>query len=143
VSIIDVVVVLLGLGLILGELWYFLGPRPAAVRPVEARDRVQEVRVVVRDGYDPATIFVEAGRPVRLHFYRDETTECSERVIFDEFEIDQALPAFETTPIEFLPKEPGDYGFHCGKSVLKGRVVAQIGRDSARANLGKGHAKHG
>jgi len=143
VSLIDIVVVLLGLGLIAGELWYFLGPRPAAARPVESKSRVQEVRVVVRDGYDPATVFVEAGRPVRLHFYRNETTECSERVIFDDFEIDQQLPPFETTPIEFLPKEPGDYAFHCGKSVLKGRVVAQIGRDGARANLGKGHAKHG
>lgn len=142
-SLIDIVVVLLGLGLIAGELWYFLGPRPAAARPVESKSRVQEVRVVVRDGYDPATVFVEAGRPVRLHFYRNETTECSERVIFDDFEIDQQLPPFETTPIEFLPKEPGDYAFHCGKSVLKGRVVAQIGRDGARANLGKGHAKHG
>lgn len=142
-NIIDIVVAVLGLGLILGELWYFLGPRPAPARPVETRDRVQEVRVVVRDGYDPATIFVEAGRPVRLHFYREETTECSERVIFDDFEIDQELPAFETTPIEFIPKEPGDYGFHCHKSVLKGRVVAQVGRDGARANLGKGHAKHG
>ena len=142
-SFIDIVLILLGLGLIAGELWYFLGPRPAAARAVETKNRVQEIRVVVSDGYDPATIFVEAGRPVRLHFYRDETTECSERVIFDDFGIDQELPAFATTPIEFLPKEPGDYSFHCGKSVLRGRVVAQIGRDGARANLGKGHAKHG
>lgn len=135
--------VVLCVALIAGELWYFLGPRPAGARPIETKDRVQEVRVVVRDGYDPATIFVESGRPVRLHFYRDETTECSERVLFDDFGIDQELPAFETTSIEFIPKEPGDYSFHCGKSVLKGRVVAQVGRDGARANLGKGHAKHG
>ena len=142
-SLADVLVVLFGLALIAGELWYFLAPRRATPRPVETKDRVQEVRVVVRDGYEPATIFVEAGRPVRLQFFRDETTECSERVIFEAFGIDQALPAFETTPIEFIPKSPGDYPFHCGKSVLKGRVVAQIGRDGARANLGKGHAKHG
>ncbi len=142
-SLIDIIFVVLGLGLIAGELWFFLGPRPAPARPVETKGRVQEVRVVVRDGYDPATIFVEAGRPVRLHFYRDETTECSERVIFEQFGIDQRLEAFATTPVEFVPKEPGDYAFHCGKSVLKGRVVAQVGRDGARANLGKGHAKHG
>jgi plastocyanin domain-containing protein len=101
------------------------------------------VRVVVRDGYEPATVFVEAGRPVRLLFYRDETAECSERIVFDDLGIDQELPAFQTTPIEFIPKEPGDYPFRCGKSVMKGRVVAQVGRDGARANLGKGHAKHG
>lgn len=142
-SLIDVTVVILGLALIVGELWYFLGPRPARARPAETRDRVQEIRVVVRDGYDPATIAVEAGRPVRLLFYRDETTECSERVVFEDFGIDQPLPAFETTAVEFTPSNPGDYAFRCGKSVLKGRVVAQVGRDGARANLGKGHAKHG
>jgi hypothetical protein len=27
--------------------------------------------------------------------------------------------------------------------MLHGRVVAQVGRESARANLGKGHHKHG
>jgi Cu+-exporting ATPase len=139
----DIVVLVLGISLIAGELWFFLGPRTAAARPVETKDRVQEVRVVVRGGYEPATIFVEAGRPVRLFFYRDETAECSERIVFDDLGIDQELPAFQTTPIEFIPKEAGDYSFRCGKSVMKGRVVAQVGRDGARANLGKGHAKHG
>ncbi len=141
----DVVVVVGGTGLIAGELWYFLGPRPRASggAPGPASGGAQEVRVVVKDGYDPDTIFVESGRPVRLLFYRDETAECSERVVFDGLGIERALPAFETTTVEFTPEEPGDYPFRCHKDVLHGRVVAQIGRDGARANLGKGHGKHG
>ncbi|NIM49684.1 MAG: cupredoxin domain-containing protein [Gemmatimonadales bacterium] len=138
----DIVVIALGAVLTIGELWFFLGPRKTTEH-VAPKGGVQEVRVVVRAGYDPSTIFVEAGRPVRLLFYRDETADCSERVVFEGFGVDKELPAFETTPIQFTPKEPGDYPFRCGTSVLKGRVVAQIGRDGARANLGKGHAKHG
>ena len=139
----DILVLVIGAALIVGELWYFLGPRRDGAKPARKQGGVQEVRVVVKDGYEPSTIFVEAGRPVRLLFYRDETAACSERVVFGSLGIDVALPAFETTPVAFTPQQPGDYPFRCGKDVLKGRVVAQVGGSSARANLGKGHAKHG
>lgn len=140
----DLVVVVLGVGLIAGELWYFLGPRKGrGVRAPPSRGGVQEVRVLVKNGYDPDTVFVEAGRPVRILFYRDETAECSERLLMDDFGIDQDLPPFQPTAVQFTPAEPGDYPFGCGRAAMRGRVVAQLGRDGARANLGKGHAKHG
>jgi len=141
VRVADLVVLLLGVGLIAWELWFFLGPRR---RPsVPSRAGVQEVRVLVKGGYDPDTVLVEAGRPVRLLFYRDETADCSERLIFDTLGIEKTLPPFETTAVEFTPTAPGDYPFRCGLAILHGRVVAQVGRDGARANLGKGHLKHG
>ncbi len=140
---VDVVVVVLGVALIAGELWFFLGPRSTPERrPAASVDTVQEVRVLVKGGYDPETIFVEAGRPVRLLFYRDETADCSARVRFRDFAIDQQLPEFETTVVEFTPPTPGDYPFSCGLGVMNGRVVAQIGGEGARANLGKGHSIH-
>lgn len=137
----DIVVIVLGTALIAWELWYFLRPRrrgPAAA----PKEGVQEVRVIVKGGYEPDTIFVEVGRPVRLLFYRDETADRSERVVFERLGVNRELPTFETTPVVFTPTEPGDYPFRCGTSMLKGRVVAQVGRDGARTNLGKGHAKH-
>ena len=79
-SVVDVLVILAGAGLIAAELWYFLGPRLASSTAARAPGGPQEVRIIVKGGYDPDTIFVEAGRPVRLLFYRDETAECSSRV---------------------------------------------------------------
>ncbi len=137
----DLVVVVLGLALIGWELWYFL--LPPRHSPPATKEAVQEIHVLVKGGYDPATIPVEAGRPVRLHFYRDETAECSERLVFESLGLETSLPAYETTTIEFTPTAPGDYPFRCGKSVMHGRVVAQVGRDAARVNLGRGHGKHG
>jgi Cu+-exporting ATPase len=133
--------VAIGTGLIAWELWFFLGPRRGGEMASPAlQSGAQEVRVLVKNGYDPDTILVEAGRPVRLHFYRDETADCSERVVFDSLHIDEALPPFQTTTIEFLPPEPGDYPFRCGMSMIRGRVVAHPSREAA---LVAGHDQHG
>jgi plastocyanin domain-containing protein len=80
---------------------------------------------MVKGGYTPDTIVVQAGKPVRLQFYRDETADCSERVVFEQFGIDQPLPAFQTTTVEFTPEEPGEYPFRCGMNMLKGLLVVE------------------
>jgi len=139
----DALVVALGVTLIALELRFFLGGRAPDSDVPAANDGVQEIQVLVKDGYHPNVIPVEAGRPVRLVFYRDETADCSAQLVFEELHIDRELPAFERTMVEFTPHEPGDYHFRCGKSVIRGRVVAEIGREGARSNLGKGHMKHG
>jgi plastocyanin domain-containing protein len=105
-------------------LWYFLLSRGPAVTAAVAGG-VQEVRVLVKGGYTPDTIVVQAGKPVRLQFYRDETADCSERVVFERFKIDQMLPAFQTTTVEFTPTEAGEYPFRCGMNMLKGLLVVE------------------
>ncbi len=142
-SIVEALVAVVGLALIVGELWFFLRrPRSDAGTDLSG-DGVQEVHVLVKNGYHPHVIPVEAGTPVRLVFYRDETADCSARLVFDGLDIERELRPFEKTTIEFTPIEPGDYQFRCGMSVMRGRVVAEVGREAARSNLGKGHVKHG
>jgi plastocyanin domain-containing protein len=110
-------------------LWYFLFSSNPAVAAAEG-DGVQEVRVIVKGGYTPDTIMVQAGKPVRLQFYRDETADCSERLVFEQFGIDVALPAFQTTSVEFTPDAAGEFPFRCGMNMLKGvMVVEPAGRD--------------
>jgi plastocyanin domain-containing protein len=143
VSFVDALAAALGVALIVWELWFFLGSRQSEGRLRSNGNGVQEIQVLVKGGYHPDVIPVEAGRPVRLVFYRDETADCSARVIFDELQIDRELPPFRKTVVEFTPYEPADYHFRCGMSVIRGRVVAEVGIDGARSNLGKGHSKHG
>ena len=45
--------------------------------------------------------------------------------IRDRFGIDQQLPAFQTTTIEFTPEQAGEYPFRCGMSMLKGMLVVE------------------
>jgi plastocyanin domain-containing protein len=119
------VVTAAGLAAIVWVLWYFLFARGPAVAAAAAGDGVQEVRITVKGGYTPDTIVVQAGRPVRLQFYRDETADCSDRVVFDDLGIDVALPAFQTTTVEFTPERAGEYRFRCGMNMLKGLLVVE------------------
>ncbi len=136
----QVVVTVLGVAAIGWVLWYFLWSRAPAVAARQDRG-VQEIAVTVKGGYLPDTILVQAGKPVRLRFYRDETADCSERVVFEQFGIDRSLPAFETTLIEFTPTEPGEYPFRCGMSMLKGLLVVEpAGGTQATASP---HGSHG
>jgi|SRR5437660_4953095 len=124
-SVTQLVVTVVGGAAILLELWYFLFSRRAPVAAGGAENGLQEIRITVKGGYDPDTILVQAGKPVRLLFYRDETADCSERVVFEKLGIDQPLPAFQTTAIEFTPAEPGEIPFRCGMNMLKGLVVVE------------------
>lgn len=121
----QIVVTVLGAGAIVGVLWYFLFSRGKATLATAGAGGIQEVRVIVKGGYTPDTIVVQAGKPVRLQFYRDETADCSERVVFERFGIDQQLPPFQTTAIEFTPEQPGEYPFRCGMNMLKGLLVVE------------------
>ncbi len=86
---------------------------------------IQEIKVVVKGGYDPDTIVVKKGIPVRLYFYRDETADCSDTIVFGDFKIRKALPAFKTTPIEFTPEKEGEYVFTCGMGMMRGKLVVR------------------
>lgn len=130
-----------GVAAIVWVLWYFLFSTSPAVAAAVS-DGVQEVRVIVKGGYTPDTIVVQAGTPVRLQFYRDETADCSERLVFETFGIDVALPAFQTTPVEFTPTDAGEFPFRCGMNMLKGVVVVEpAGRDREPAE--SPHKLHG
>lgn len=137
----QIAVTALGVVAIVWVLWYFLFSRGTAVTATASAGGVQEVRVTVKGGYTPDTIVVQAGRPVRLQFYRDETADCSERVVFERFDIDTQLPPFQTTAVEFTPDEPGEYPFRCGMNMLKGLLVVEPSGDRRAAS--SPHKFHG
>ena len=86
---------------------------------------VPEVTIVVRGGYSPSTIRVPAGRPVRLIFDRQETSSCSEEVVFPDFGVRRFLPTGKQTTVEITPPAPGRYEFACGMGMLHGTVIAE------------------
>jgi plastocyanin domain-containing protein len=126
-SVTDWMVIVAGLAAIGWVNWYFfVAPRRAvpAVVPTSSSGPA-EVHITVRGGYDPALVRVQAGRPVRLVFERQETSSCSEEVVFPAFGIRKFLPTGQPTVVEITPPSPGRYEFMCGMSMLHGAVVAE------------------
>jgi plastocyanin domain-containing protein len=105
--------------------WFFRAGRTPVVAAAASAGGPQEVLVAVRGGYDPASIRVRAGQPVRLVFDRQETDSCSEEVVFPDFGVRKFLAPFARTPVEFTPDKPGTYEFTCGMSMLRGRLVVE------------------
>jgi len=117
-------VLVVGVLLIALILWYFFGAREKTMA-VQGASGIQQVKITVKGGYAPDLIVVKQGRPVRLDFYRDETASCSEEVIFSDFGIARALPAFKTTSIEFTPAKAGEFTFTCGMRMIRGKLVVE------------------
>ncbi|KXZ59479.1 Copper-transporting P-type ATPase [Microbacterium laevaniformans] len=104
--------------------WFFFGPRRAG--KVELQDGVQVVRVTVDGGYSPDLIEgVRPGVPVRMLFDRREGGECTSRVVIPGFKVNAALPAFQTTAVEFVPAAAGEYRFACGMNMVSGTIRVQ------------------
>lgn len=115
------------------------------------RADAQERHIVVSAGYDPAEVHVDAGSPIRLVFRRQETSACSERVVFPELGISATLPAFADTTVELPAAAPGTYAFTCEMEMLHGRLIVEpsatrgrSGRVTARtfATVGANGAEH-
>jgi len=113
-----------GLAFIAWIVWYFWIYRKQGVQVVEVAG-VQEVPIAVKGGYTPDLIVVKRGKPVRLLFNRQESSICSEIVLFDKLGKSAKLPEGETVAIEFTPQEAGEIPFQCQMGMLRGKVVVQ------------------
>lgn len=114
---------IIGGGVVLTGLlvWFFFGPKRAG--RVEVEDGVQIVRVTVNGGYSPDLIEgVRPGMPVRMLFDRQESGECTSRVVIPDFKVNASLPAFRTTAVDFVPTETGEYRFACGMNMVSGTI---------------------
>lgn len=109
--------------------WYFFAPRASKRAALDGDLQVQTI--TVRGGYSPSVVELVQGVPTRLMFDRQETGDCSSRVVFPDFKVNQTLPAFATTAVEFTPDQVGDFDFACGMNMLHGTVKVVAGDRSA------------
>ncbi|MFE9095545.1 cupredoxin domain-containing protein [Streptomyces sp. NPDC007264] len=82
--------------------WFFFGPCRA--RGARLEGGVQRAEVTVRGGYRPAVIRVRQGVPVELVFDRQESGECTDRVVFPGLRVSAGLPAFQRTTVRLRPE---------------------------------------
>src|SRR3989304_468130 len=119
----EIAVTLGGLMAIAVLAWYFFGPKQA--EQAEVRGGTQEVEIPVKGGYSPDIIQVRQGMPVRLIFDRQESSDCTARVVFPDFGVSKSLAAFGKTVVAFTPDRTGRFAFACGMNMVHGTLVVQ------------------
>ncbi|MFC0601477.1 heavy metal translocating P-type ATPase [Streptomyces palmae] len=117
----DLVVIAAAAALIAGLGGYFFGPRRARAATVE--DGVQRVGITVRGGYRPNVVRVRQGTPVELVFDRQESGECTSRVVFPDLRVSASLPAHTRTTVRLRPERAGSFGFACGMNMIHGTLL--------------------
>ncbi|MHB8776581.1 MAG: cupredoxin domain-containing protein [Anaerolineales bacterium] len=122
---IQIVVILSGIVLTVLIAWYFWFAPKAQTRVAVSASGAQEVAITVKGGYTPDVIVVQKGRPVRLTFTRHESSACSEKVLFPDFNQNALLPEGEQVTLEFTPEKPGEYGFQCQMGMLRGKLIVE------------------
>lgn len=118
----QLIVNLAGLAAVAWVVWYFWLQKKEGVSAALVSG-IQEIDITVKGGYDPDTIVVKAGQPVRLNFTRKESSLCSEMVVFDRIGRSAKLPEDQTVAVDFTPDGPGEIPFQCQMGMLRGRVI--------------------
>jgi plastocyanin domain-containing protein len=124
-STIQVLVTLGGIALSILIAWFFWLAPKGQTRVSEGSTGVQEVAITVKGGYTPDIIVVKAGRPLRIRFTRQESSTCSETVLFPDFNQSAKLPEGQEVSLEFTPDKPGEYGFQCLMGMLRGKLIVE------------------
>jgi len=137
-SVADVVVVIASAAAMAGLGWFFFAPRRA--RAAELAGGVQRITVTVRGGYSPDVIRARQGVPLEVVFDRQESGDCTSRVVFPDLAVSASLPAFERTTVRLAPARAGSFGFACGMNMVHGTLIVDpdgvpvaVGGDGAQA----------
>lgn len=93
----------------------------------EAQSNGTEGRATVTvdgDGYHPATLNVEAGKPLTITFRRTTDRTCGTEVVFPSLNIRKDLPLNQDVTVRVTP-QAGALAFTCGMGMYRGSVVAR------------------
>src|SRR6266700_1166157 len=101
----DIAVVIAAAAALAGLGWFFFAPRRA--RTAELAGGVQRITVTVRGGYSPDVIRARQGVPLEVVFDRQESGDCTSRVVFPDLAVTAALPAFGRTTVRLDPAGAG------------------------------------
>ncbi len=74
--------------------------------------------------YDPETITVEAGKPVRITADLDSVTGCFRTFLIPDLGIKKQFKAGDNI-LEFTPTEKGTYSFRCSMGMGRGILIVQ------------------
>lgn len=89
---------------------------------------VAEQRValtVTRKGFEPASVRVKSGRPVRLVVTRQAQRTCATEIVIAGLGIQQPLPLGKPVELRFTPRKSGTLRYACAMDMIAGQLVVE------------------
>ncbi|HEX8738496.1 MAG TPA: cupredoxin domain-containing protein [Pyrinomonadaceae bacterium] len=80
---------------------------------------------VTKDGFTPEEITFKKGMPLKLAFYRADTENCANEIVFKDLNIKKKLPVGEVVLVDIPTDAEKTFTFACGMNMYKGQIVVQ------------------
>lgn len=101
--------------------WWFI---ISSKKSVKTKSNLIDIKV--HEGiYEPSVITAKKGQPLQLRFYREDTTPCSEVVIFEQLKLNATLPIKKHHTVTLTVNEPGSYDFTCQMGMYRGKLIIE------------------
>lgn len=89
---------------------------------------VREQRVVItvtQNGFEPASVHLRAGQPVRLVVTRTVERTCATDIVVSDFAIRKPLPLNKPVEIRFTPRKAGTVRYACAMHMVAGSLIIE------------------
>lgn len=80
---------------------------------------------VTEQGFVPADVAVEKGKPLTLTITRKTDRTCATEIVIEDFGINQPLPLDEPVTVTFTPREAGTIRYACAMHMISGTITAR------------------
>jgi plastocyanin domain-containing protein len=96
----------------------------AAASPSVTDAQVVQLTVTSK-GFEPSSVTVKSGKPVKLVVTRKTERTCATEIVMKDFGVNQPLPLEKPVTIVVNPKGPGQYRFACSMNMTAGTLNVQ------------------
>ena len=91
-----------------------------------APNREQRIVITVtKDGFEPASVHLKSGRPVRLVVTRKVERTCATDIVVTEYGIKKPLPLNKPVEVRFTPRKPGAIHYACAMDMIAGSLIVE------------------
>src|ERR1044072_4177439 len=98
----------------------------AAAKGTTSKPAELKVAVAVTSkGFEPASIRVKAGQPVRLVITRKVERTCATHIVVKDYGIKMPLPLNQAVEVQFTPKKTGAIRYACAMDMIAGQLIVQ------------------
>lgn len=80
---------------------------------------------VTSNGFEPASVHLRAGAPVRLVVTRTVERTCATDIVFESLGIRKALPLNKPVVVAFTPKRAGTIRYACAMNMIAGSLMVE------------------